>query len=130
PLRRSERARLRRRGRERHRPPRPALPRLEPREHDGGKQRDYDEGHRLRRPRRVHPTVRARPQSLRQSGARPPLRRRVNGSWWYGQSPRANPSLTTADFVAAWRRVVDIFRQEGAFNVSWAWVAVTPPPAP
>src|SRR5436190_109634 len=28
-----------------------------------------------------------------------------NGSWWKNVSPRANPSLTTADFVNAWRRV-------------------------
>jgi hypothetical protein len=53
-----------------------------------------------------------------------------NGSWWYGQSPRANPSLTSTDFVSAWRRVVDIFRQLGAANVSFAWIANTYPPAP
>jgi hypothetical protein len=53
-----------------------------------------------------------------------------NGSWWYGQSPGANPSLTPADFVAAWRRVVDIFRQVGALNVSWAWIASAFPPTP
>jgi Glycosyl hydrolase family 26/PASTA domain len=51
-----------------------------------------------------------------------------NGSWWWGQSPRANPNLTTADFVAAWRRVVDIFRQVGASNVSFAWIANDYPP--
>jgi Glycosyl hydrolase family 26/PASTA domain len=45
-----------------------------------------------------------------------------NGSWWYGQSPLANPNLTRADFVAAWRRVVNIFRFVGADNVSWAWI--------
>jgi glycosyl hydrolase family 26/PASTA domain-containing protein len=53
-----------------------------------------------------------------------------NGSWWYGQSPLANPSLTPADFVAAWRRVVDIFRQVGARNVSFAWIPVVYPPTP
>jgi hypothetical protein len=51
-----------------------------------------------------------------------------NGSWWYGQSPRANPSLTSGDFVSAWRRVVDIFRQTGALNVSWAWIPNVFPP--
>ena len=45
-----------------------------------------------------------------------------NGSWWYGQSPRANPNLMASDFVAAWRRVVDIFRRVGADNVSFAWI--------
>jgi hypothetical protein len=53
-----------------------------------------------------------------------------NGSWWYGQSPRANPNLTAAEFVAAWRRVVDIFRQAGALNVSFAWIPSTFPPTP
>ena len=45
-----------------------------------------------------------------------------NGSWWYAVSPLANPSLTTQDFVRAWRRVVDIYRAVGATNVSWGWV--------
>jgi len=45
-----------------------------------------------------------------------------NGSWWYSQSPYANKNLTTTDFVAAWRRIVDIFRREGALNVSFAWI--------
>jgi Glycosyl hydrolase family 26/PASTA domain len=53
-----------------------------------------------------------------------------NGSWWFGQSPRANPNLTPADFVAAWRRAVDIFRQVGALNVSFAWIPNTFPPTP
>jgi hypothetical protein len=53
-----------------------------------------------------------------------------NGSWWYGQSPLANPNLTPADFVAAWRRVVDIFRQVGAANVSFAWIPNVYPPTP
>jgi Glycosyl hydrolase family 26 len=53
-----------------------------------------------------------------------------NGSWWYGQSPRANPGLTSTDFVSAWRRVVDIFRRVGAANVSFAWIANTYPPSP
>jgi len=52
-----------------------------------------------------------------------------NGSWWYSQSPYANKSLTTADFVAAWRRIVDIFRREGALNVSFAWIPSVVPAA-
>jgi beta-mannanase len=32
-----------------------------------------------------------------------------------------NNGNTAADFVAAWRRVVDIFRQEGASEVRWIW---------
>jgi hypothetical protein len=51
-----------------------------------------------------------------------------NGSWWYGVSPRANPNLTSADFVAAWRRVVGIFHEVGAANASWSWVPNAHPP--
>ncbi len=53
-----------------------------------------------------------------------------NGEWWWGQSPRANPALTHAEFVAAWRRVVDVFEHRGALNVSWAWIANAFPPSP
>jgi len=35
-------------------------------------------------------------------------------SWGYGQVP-------SATFVAAWRHVVTIFRQQGAVNVTWLW---------
>jgi glycosyl hydrolase family 26 len=50
-----------------------------------------------------------------------------NGSWWTSVSPRANPYLTTADFVRGWRRVVDIFHAVGATNVSFAWVLAAYP---
>jgi hypothetical protein len=39
----------------------------------------------------------------------------MNGSW-YSWS-RANP----ATFVAAWRHIVTLFRQQGARNVTWLW---------
>lgn len=45
-----------------------------------------------------------------------------NADWWWAVSPRANPNLTTGDFVQAWRRVVDIYRAVGATNVAWAWI--------
>jgi hypothetical protein len=44
----------------------------------------------------------------------------MNGSWWPSCSPKANAKLTQADFVRAWKRVVDIFRQQGVTNVAWA----------
>jgi hypothetical protein len=53
-----------------------------------------------------------------------------NGDWWWAVSPGANGSLTTRDFVHAWRRVVDIFDAVGASNVSWAWVVNGYPPDP
>ena len=45
----------------------------------------------------------------------------MNGSWWRNCSPKANSALSAAGFVAAWRRAVDIFRAEGADNVTWLW---------
>jgi hypothetical protein len=52
----------------------------------------------------------------------------MNGNWWPSCSPKANPALTQADFVNAWRRVVDIFRQQGVTNVAWVWALNTPLP--
>jgi hypothetical protein len=51
-----------------------------------------------------------------------------NGDWWPWCSPNANPDLSRADFVNAWRRVVDIFRQQGVTNVAWLWNPVAPAP--
>lgn len=42
-----------------------------------------------------------------------PICGEFNGYWWDWCSPKANPELTAADFVAAWRRIVDIFRPGG-----------------
>jgi hypothetical protein len=44
-----------------------------------------------------------------------------NGNW-YPWSVGTNGN-TAADFVAAWRHVVDLFRANGARNVSWVWCA-------
>jgi hypothetical protein len=49
-----------------------------------------------------------------------------NGTW-YPWAARANGNRP-ADFVAAWRRVVGIFRRVGAANVSWQWSANVPFP--
>ena len=43
----------------------------------------------------------------------------MNGNW-YPWSVGVNGN-TGADYVAAWRHVVAIFRQEGATNVRWVW---------
>lgn len=43
----------------------------------------------------------------------------MNGDWYpWGRGISGN---TPADFIAAWRRVHDIFQQEGATNVRWVW---------
>jgi mannan endo-1,4-beta-mannosidase len=41
----------------------------------------------------------------------------MNG-WWY---PWGTRHATPAAFVAAWRHIVQIFRQAGASNVTWLW---------
>lgn len=43
----------------------------------------------------------------------------MNGTWlpWSEQVNNNEPG----EFVAAWRHVVDVFRQQGATNVSWVW---------
>lgn len=43
----------------------------------------------------------------------------MNGDW-YPWSPGINGN-TSAQYVATWRRVVGIFRREGAMNVRWVW---------
>jgi hypothetical protein len=41
----------------------------------------------------------------------------MNGSWYSWGYQHVSPAL----FVAAWRRLVTIFRQQGADNVTWLW---------
>lgn len=43
----------------------------------------------------------------------------MNG-WWNSWSPGLNGN-TTDEFVRAWRRIVDIGREEGATNIRWVW---------
>ncbi|KKU92036.1 MAG: Beta-mannanase [Microgenomates group bacterium GW2011_GWA1_48_10] len=40
---------------------------------------------------------------------------------WYPWGYSVNGNTNPADFVAAWKHVVDIFRKEGATNVQFAW---------
>lgn len=43
----------------------------------------------------------------------------MNGDWYpWGRGISGN---TPADYIAAWRHVHDIFREEGATNVRWVW---------
>ncbi len=42
----------------------------------------------------------------------------MNGNWYPWGMTNGN---TSADFVAAWKHVVDLFRQAGATNVLWVW---------
>jgi hypothetical protein len=51
----------------------------------------------------------------------------MNGNWYPWGAGHTSP----ATFVAAWRHVVQIFRDEGASNVTWVWTvnAITGPGA-
>jgi len=43
----------------------------------------------------------------------------MNGNWYpWGGMVNGN---TTGDYVAAWRHLHDVFREEGATNVTWIW---------
>jgi hypothetical protein len=45
----------------------------------------------------------------------------MNGNWYpWGGMVNGN---TAADYVAAWRHLHDVFREEGATNVTWTWTA-------
>lgn len=41
----------------------------------------------------------------------------MNGSWYSWGYTHLSPAV----FVAAWRHIVDVFRQQGADNVTWLW---------
>jgi mannan endo-1,4-beta-mannosidase len=41
----------------------------------------------------------------------------MNG-WWFTWGYR---HTSPAQFVAAWRHIVNVFRQQGAYNVTWLW---------
>jgi hypothetical protein len=41
----------------------------------------------------------------------------MNGSWYQWGLGHASPAV----YVAAWRRVVEVFAQSGALNVTWLW---------
>ncbi|MCL5003687.1 MAG: hypothetical protein M1352_00270 [Patescibacteria group bacterium] len=46
----------------------------------------------------------------------------VDGPWYpWGYNAEGQGNTNPADFVTAWKHVVDIFRKEGATNVQFAW---------
>lgn len=54
------------------------------------------------------------------------LAHEANGTW-YPWSVGVNTN-TSAQYVAAWRRVVDLFRRAKVTNVTWTWVGNVPYP--
>ena len=45
----------------------------------------------------------------------------MNGNWYPYSQAAPGSKTTAADYVAAWRRIVDIFNRNGATNVAWVW---------
>jgi len=45
----------------------------------------------------------------------------MNGNW-YTFAPKKGSSVTAASYIAMWRHIVTLFRQNGAHNVYFAWV--------
>jgi hypothetical protein len=45
----------------------------------------------------------------------------MNGNWFPYSQDYPGSAVTAADFVAAWRHIVNVFRARGANNVAWVW---------
>lgn len=45
----------------------------------------------------------------------------MNGTWYPFSQDYPNSGVTAEDYVASYRRIVDIFRRKGANNVAWVW---------
>jgi beta-mannanase len=45
----------------------------------------------------------------------------MNGTWFPFSEAYPGSGVTAADFVASWRRIVDILRRKGAHNVAFVW---------
>jgi hypothetical protein len=54
----------------------------------------------------------------------------MNGTWYPYSEAYPNSGVTSADFIASWRRIADIFRQAGANNVAWVWSPNVPDVGP
>ena len=72
--------------------------------------------------------IRSYARAVRESGVPVMIRlgHEMNGDWYpwgtaYASSTGRHNGNSPQDFVAMWRRVVSIFRQENAKNASWVW---------
>ncbi len=50
----------------------------------------------------------------------------MNGNWYPYSQAAPGSRTTAADYVAAWRRIVDVFNKNGATNVAWVWAPNVP----
>jgi hypothetical protein len=54
----------------------------------------------------------------------------MNGTWYPYSEAYPNSGVTSADYIASWRRIVDVFRRAGANNVAWVWSPNVPDVGP
>ncbi len=54
----------------------------------------------------------------------------MNGTWYPFSEAYPGSGVTAADFVASWKRVVDVFRRKGANNVAFVWSPNVPDVGP
>jgi hypothetical protein len=54
----------------------------------------------------------------------------MNGNWYPYSQSYPNSGVTAGDYIAAWRRVVDIFRANGANNAAFVWSPNVPDVSP
>ena len=45
----------------------------------------------------------------------------MNGNWYPYSQAYPGAQTTAADYVAAWKHIVDVFNNNGATNVAWVW---------
>jgi hypothetical protein len=54
----------------------------------------------------------------------------MNGTWYPFSEAYPKSGVTANDFVASWRRIVDIFRRKGANNAAFVWSPNVPDVGP
>ncbi|MDQ3812627.1 MAG: hypothetical protein M3347_01595 [Armatimonadota bacterium] len=54
----------------------------------------------------------------------------MNGTWYPFSEAYPGSGVTASDYVAAWRRIVDIFRRKGAHNAAFVWSPNVPDVGP
>jgi hypothetical protein len=54
----------------------------------------------------------------------------MNGTWYPFSEAFPGSSVTAQDYVAAWRRIVDVFRRKGANNAAFVWSPNVPDVGP
>ena len=45
----------------------------------------------------------------------------MNGNWYPYSQDYPGSGYTTSDYISAWKRIVDVFRRQGANNVAFVW---------